>query len=97
MGEVSPTFSSVAEMVDWARLRTREVVVVVRITIYWEGPGDTPTDAMPLNVVAVQADFQDFLNHPRNQDQKQSPPPKESELASLRRGQFATTMAAPAN
>ena len=65
MGEVSPTFSTVAEMVDWARLRAGEVVVRIRATIYWEGPTELPADAVDLDIGKAEAEFREFLRDPR--------------------------------
>lgn len=58
LGEVSPTFQSVREVVEWAHDHAPEVAVLVRTTVYWEGPGDVPGDAVALDMAVAEAEFQ---------------------------------------
>jgi hypothetical protein len=64
MGEISPTFLSVSEVVEWARLQADEIFVRIGTTWYWEGPREMPGYAIPLDIDEAEREFQVVLRNP---------------------------------
>jgi len=64
MGETSPNFQDVPEMLDWARARAGEIVLRVglgRTPSFWEGPGEVPLDVVAMDALEASAQFRRFL------------------------------------
>ena len=64
--EISPIFSTVAEVVDWALQRSD--ILILRVSedggspLYWRGPGKIPGDAVALDQDQAERDYAEFVS-----------------------------------
>ena len=68
LGETSPTFETVSQMLKWARKRASIIVIRVALgatPLFWEGSGPVPADTTRLNEIEAERLFSIFkLEYP---------------------------------